>query len=736
MMNKMSVFRCIYCNKEYNILNNKPFGIPCGDIFCEQCITNLYNKKNKKLICPLHKKEFIIEFNKFSNYLNTLTNINRSALEEKDLGLYCIRHNKKKLKFFCQDDNNFLCENCLEQHEGHKYIEFKLNKDNFIYEINSLRKNFENLKNKYFNEKNKINQYFINEKKNLEEQINKINIYCKNLISLINEKKMQMMIRLKNNEKLNLKKQEHIENIFLISDEKCNFINNEFYYINDELLNKGEYETFFKTKNNFLKLIDNFYLYINKNIFNNEEIYTNKTINYVCPNNGILEKNKLDIIYEENIFGKIEELTINLYNHNPKINSLDIKTNTLLHNYINTNKINQNKKEIQKLDFESKNNSININPHNNNLDTSLLDKKSYINDGDSIIDKQLIESGYTFYIINKEVKNVFKQQDTDQSHNDLIINKDNINYNNKNESFINNLNNINQIRKNKSLMNNIKFEQNKTKNNNNIQNRNKILLNKINESKKKKTPYKLLSLVDNNKEGIKYKKKENDKDNQYPKINKTRINNSNSTYLISFNENNNNNLNIKSEDNRYTKLGKEKLNKINKKRNNSIKKYFDNNNKNKPFLINNNDIKENSLNKKVNRKNITYIYTNNKNDNILSNNLINSYNKEYSNEYNSFIQNNKLNSKNKSQILTDINDESKTYKLRNDNNKKLKSESTYKHDEKNKKLISSKYSYRDLNKRVIIKQDSKYKLNNNEYRTKRGKSTRQKNSFSDMEILL
>ena len=60
----------------------------------------------------------------------------------------------------------------------------------------------------------------------MEEQINKINIYFKNLISLINEKKMQMMLRLKNNEKINIKKLEQIENIFLISDEKCNFINN------------------------------------------------------------------------------------------------------------------------------------------------------------------------------------------------------------------------------------------------------------------------------------------------------------------------------------------------------------------------------------------------------------------------------------------------------------------------------------------------------------------------------
>ena len=149
MMNKMSIFRCISCLKDYNMQYSKPFSLPCGDIFCEQCVLHIFNKKNNLFRCPIHKKEFSIEFNNFSNYFNTLTNINRSQLEEKDLGLYCIRHNNKIIKYFCELDNNFLCENCLSQHEGHKYIDFKLNKENFMYEINSLKNNFDNLKNKY-----------------------------------------------------------------------------------------------------------------------------------------------------------------------------------------------------------------------------------------------------------------------------------------------------------------------------------------------------------------------------------------------------------------------------------------------------------------------------------------------------------------------------------------------------------------------------------------------------------
>ena len=678
MFNKMSIYRCISCSKEFNIQHSKPFFIPCGDIFCEQCVSNIYNSKNKLIKCPLHKKEFIFEFNNFSNYFDTLTNINRYPLEEKDLGLYCIRHNKKRIKYFCELDNNFLCENCLGQHEGHKYSEFKSNKDNFLYEINSLKNNFENLKIKYLNEKSKINQYFLMAKKNLEEQVNKINKYFNNLISVINEKKSQMMIEINHKEKMNLKKLDNIKNIFLISDEKCNFINNEFYYINNELLAKGEYETFYKMKQNFLKLIDNFYIYLNKNIFNNNDLYNNKLINYTLPNNGILEKNKLDIDKEENIYGKIEEITINLNNN--KLNAFlmpDIKNN-----------IHINKKEKEKSNKENDNINLSNNNKNNNLDMLLLDKKSILNDGDSYLDNKLIDTGNTFYLINKSnVKNVFKQQEQDQSHNDYFINKDNSNYINKNNSIINNINNINEIRKN--------YKECKIKDNKAMQrNNNDLNKKKNNDSNKKKAPYKLLNITNNNKEGNKKKEKV-----KFNKINKTKENNFSTSYLLSLN----NNSNIKSEDNR-NKIGKEKLC-INNKKNNIIKKFYN-------IQNNNNIIRGNSFNNKYKKDNISYIYaSNNNNKSMLSNNLINSYNKEYSKDFSCDLFNKKTNdNKKESQMLTDVNDN-------------------------NKRIIKSKYSYRDINKRVIIKYDNNI-LSNNDYRTKRGRSTRQKNSYSEMEILI
>ena len=80
---------------------------------------------------------------------------------------------------------------------------------------------------------------------------------------------------------------------------------------------------------------------------------------------------------------------------------------------------------------------------------------------------------------------------------------------------------------------------------------------------------------------------------------------------------------------------------------------------------------------------------------MMTNNLLHSYNKEYSNDYNIFNKNADIKSKknfynnfkNDSQILTEINDSNNIkYQLKNnERNKILKSENRCEPDDKNKK---------------------------------------------------
>ena len=115
----MAKYICSICLKEYNGIDRKPLSLPCNDIFCEQCMHELYDNQNHIINCPTHKKEIVIEFNKIPICSKILNLKKVIPMEIKDTLLYCIRHAKKKLKYFCEQDKVFLCDNCIPQHNNH-----------------------------------------------------------------------------------------------------------------------------------------------------------------------------------------------------------------------------------------------------------------------------------------------------------------------------------------------------------------------------------------------------------------------------------------------------------------------------------------------------------------------------------------------------------------------------------------------------------------------------------------
>ena len=869
----MPIYYCNKCFKEYNNIDLKPLSLPCGDVFCQQCIYELYDKKNHNIICPIHKKEISIEFNKIPICSKILINLKKiSNIESKDNSLYCIRHSQNKVKYFCGQDKAFLCDNCLSQHNGHKYVEFKLNKENFTYEINTLKSNFENLKNKYLADKHRINSLISFANKHIDDQIVKINNYFNSLINIINDKKNKYILKLNNISKENTKKLDKIQNIFSISDEKYSFINNEFYYIINDLLYKGEYETFYNLKNNFIEEIQNFEKYININIFkNNELFFNNKLPTFIKPKFGIIEKNNNE--KEEEIFGKFEDRTIDIEksgNNSPrkKKDNNDINNNANNSKFIEKEKviINNSNNDKENINDNSLNNII-----NNNLDSSLITKKSNLNCGNSInndssfIEKQLIETGFTFFLMNKnDVKNVFKQQESEQSQNELLNlgnnnkninsskndineiffkeqNNNSVNKNYNKNNYINNLNNINSLKNNnKMIVNNSTIINNNSLNcnkgnqnskNNNYQNNNYISsnnnynnnqasnnpnnnnnknnnilsnLNNFNISSGKK-PYKLLN-INNNIKDNNYYKKDKDKKHNYHRINKVKDSNQKnnidyfdsiqreipskkpylekekSSFLISYNNissEKSKNIKVnKSEDNYKNKIVKTKINILSNKRDNSTKRSENqdqnSNSKNSKRM---HIIRGNSFNKNINnndkKSQISYIYAN-MNNSLMNNNLISSYNKEYSNDYSMFNKNNNNLSKEKknykniiqngfnmnkynSQILTEMSDE---YYYKNNlkdqkkqNNHGLISEKIFSPDKNNKdneriflnkikhkKASQPKYTLKDMNIRNDNNINFNYennrfnenKNNNYRYKMKRGRSTRQKYSNSEL----
>ena len=255
-----------------------------------------------------------------------------------------------------------------------------------------------------------------------------------------------------------------------------------------------------------------------------------------------------------------------------------------------------------------------------------------------------------------------------------------------------------------------------------------------------------------------------------------------SSFLISYNNissEKSKNIKVnKSEDNYKNKIVKTKINILSNKRDSSTKRseYQDQNsnskNSKRMHIIRGNSFNKN-INNNDNKSHISYIYAN-INNSLMNNNLISSYNKEYSNDYSMFNKNNNNISKEKknykniiqngynmnkynSQILTEMSDE---YYYKNNlkdqkkqNNHKIISEKIFSPDKNNKdnegiflnrikhkKASQPKYTLKDMNIRndnnINLNYDNnrcnENKSNNYRYKMKRGRSTRQKYSNSEI----
>ena len=501
----MSVFYCNKCSKEYNYTDKRPLSLPCGDVFCEKCILQIYDHKNNTLICPSDQKKFTIEFRKIPICVQILSNLpnnfNNSTI---DSNLYCIRHPNKIINYYCDTDKKFLCLNCVNEHIGHNYREFKYTKENFLQEISFLKNNYTEIKTKYLFSKKNREKFITCATRHFDDQVHKINNFFDTLITSLHEYKSKYISKIMNISNEYKKKFEKLKTSLAIADEKYSHITNKINIICNDLFPKGDYETFYNMKNKLLIDINNFAIYNKNNICINE-FNSCKLPTYICPKNifkkeenlcGIFEDLLIDINVSnnknskgDNKNGKNENnennnISKNAHNcsisntSNKNINNKLITKNTRNDTFINKNSekvihnishsIDNDNTNINHIENELKD-LITINSSNNNICNNFLDspfKNNILNSGnsinnDSFIDKNLVETGSTFFLMNKnDVKNIFKQQESEASQNEPINYENNTNKNIFNEDK-------------KKIENNINNSVNNTINTNNYTNNNK-----------------------------------------------------------------------------------------------------------------------------------------------------------------------------------------------------------------------------------------------------------------------
>jgi len=217
-----SVFECSICFNYYDKEVHRPLILPCGHVYCFDCLNKMFNagiffrKSDLKgnNFCPADKTEHKITIPELSvcfAILNHLPEtIPKSFVEPSGKPLHCKRHPNKTVKFLCEPHHEFLCSHCVLDHtgEGHKV-------NSFAIDLKSEKEKANELKSK-----------IINVNKTLNRQLEK---HDKKLASMDEHlSKQQMKLEHDYNKALKTaaQKQQELTKAFSENKQNCGFLSN------------------------------------------------------------------------------------------------------------------------------------------------------------------------------------------------------------------------------------------------------------------------------------------------------------------------------------------------------------------------------------------------------------------------------------------------------------------------------------------------------------------------------
>lgn len=115
-MSEASVFECSICCCGYGEKTHRPLSLPCGHVFCDQCIQK--QVRGDDLTCPIDKSKHIVRMSALPCCYAILVNLPKERSKE----FCCTKHTKKKIKFMCKVHDKFLCTDCIIDHTGSGHL--------------------------------------------------------------------------------------------------------------------------------------------------------------------------------------------------------------------------------------------------------------------------------------------------------------------------------------------------------------------------------------------------------------------------------------------------------------------------------------------------------------------------------------------------------------------------------------------------------------------------------------
>ena len=244
----MSIFNCINCTKPYNKISKKPKSLPCGHVFCEECVSTFIYKDLKGIICKcpidklIHKNLTLFKIPFCVQILNNIP-------ESKD------DYEKEIKEFFCNVEVNI--KKIFNEFDLYKkkekeiivfYDEQRKKINDFFQKLNQ---EIENKKNSFIENMNiffKKQTFEIEKNKSLIKNYTfKLNEMIKNNKTVFQIKEYESLIK----EKKKIEKDLNNINSFIIKNIKNE--NDDFLYFNELIIsienNLGELKIIKKIKN-------------------------------------------------------------------------------------------------------------------------------------------------------------------------------------------------------------------------------------------------------------------------------------------------------------------------------------------------------------------------------------------------------------------------------------------------------------------------------------------------------
>ena len=183
-----SVFECGLCLISFDEYSHKPLSLPCGHVFCHECLTK---QPKSFMTCPIDKFSFDLQASSLPCCYAILGNLPKTCQKDS----CCVRHPKKKVKFLCKSHDKFLCTKCVVEHtgNGHNIVAFTVNSA----VVKSELKELETICNSTIKENEESWRDIETKLKSIKEfyhlQINKINSCYENTLKILLQKKKEQI---------------------------------------------------------------------------------------------------------------------------------------------------------------------------------------------------------------------------------------------------------------------------------------------------------------------------------------------------------------------------------------------------------------------------------------------------------------------------------------------------------------------------------------------------------------